>query len=94
MTIEDAGDDLQDRSASLGMNLSVMKMAEDSDDEEEVTVDFLLVGVNIKNDDAVEQFNEWKSDWEDELTHEGEDELTVPDDSAEMHIHEFTPNYE
>lgn len=79
MSLFAAVNDLEERSTHLGMfELGVLPL--EPDDEGSSGGSFVLVGVDKSHSEATELFEEWRSDWESELTFVGCEEMgMIPD---------------
>lgn len=83
MSLDEAAEEL--RSLSEGFNHFELGVSHFVSREEAPGVEFLLVGVNPDNEEAVEVFELWRDDWEEHI------EATHTEEATDQNIviHEF-----
>lgn len=78
-----AADDMRDLSEELGIfELGVFHMQQKNNDNNE----FLLVGVNESNEEAVKIFEKWESRWREDIRRESTE---IMDEIQNVAVHEY-----
>lgn len=81
--ISSAADDMRERSDQMSiMELGVFHMKQRDNEDNE----FILIGIDESNEEAVEIFEEWESEWRGDIRRESTDTM---DDVPTVVVHEY-----